>query len=215
MKFEKLNENKIRITLTVQDLAEKEIDFNVFMSNSEKTQDILLDMLEEAKKETGFDPEDNNLKIEALVMADSNFIFTITKLPYDNKAKNLKNKFTAKRKSISPTSSQAIYVFNCFDDFDDFLVFLGSDISANFAKSLAKSVILYEYKGKYYLLMNNINSKLIEEIKFYACITEFAKYVPNSNVFTSKLKEYGNVIMKNNALEIGIKHFAISKKSGC
>ena len=39
MKFEKLNDNKIRITLTIQDLAEKEIDFHVFMSNSIEAQD--------------------------------------------------------------------------------------------------------------------------------------------------------------------------------
>ena len=79
MKFEKLSENKIRITLSIQDLAEKEIDFHVFMSNSIESQDILLDMLEQAKKETGFDPENYNLKIEALAMADTSFIFTITK----------------------------------------------------------------------------------------------------------------------------------------
>ena len=48
--FEKLNENKIRITLTIQDLAEKEIDFHVFMSNSAEAQDVLLDMLEQAKR---------------------------------------------------------------------------------------------------------------------------------------------------------------------
>ena len=80
MKFEKLSENKIRVTLTIQDLDEKEIDFHVFMSNPIQSQSILLDMLEEAKKEVGFDPEDYNLKIEALSLADTNFIFTITKV---------------------------------------------------------------------------------------------------------------------------------------
>ena len=34
MKFEKLNENKIRITLSIRDLEEKGIDFHDFMSNS-------------------------------------------------------------------------------------------------------------------------------------------------------------------------------------
>ena len=87
MKFEKLSENKIRITLSIQDLAEKEIDFHVFMSNSIESQDILLDMLEQAKKETGFDPENYNLKIEALAMADTSFVFTITKEVPEEKAK--------------------------------------------------------------------------------------------------------------------------------
>ena len=208
MKFEKLNENKIRITLTIQDLAEKEIDFHVFMSNSAEAQDVLLDMLEQAKKETGFDPEDYNLKVEALVMADTNFIFTITKLPPEEKSKISKRKFTVKRKNIVPSSTQAVYWFNSFDDFNDFLVFLSKNTLFNY-KKLAKSITLYEYKEKYYLLMNNINTEFIDKIKFYTCITEFAKCVTNSKVFASKLKECGTLIMKNNALEIGFKHFVI------
>ncbi len=206
MKFEKLNENKIRITLTIQDLAEKEIDFHVFMSNSAEAQDVLLDMLEQAKKETGFDPEDYNLKVEALVMADTNFIFTITKLPPEEKSKISKRKFTVKRKNIVPSSTQAVYCFGSFDDFNDFLVFLSKNTLLNY-KKLAKSITLYEYKEKYYLLMNNINTEFINKIKFYTCITEFAKCVTNSKVFASKLKECGTLIMKNNALEIGFKHF--------
>lgn len=206
MKFEKLNENKIRITLTIQDLAEKEIDFHVFMSNSAEAQDVLLDMLEQAKKETGFDPEDYNLKVEALVMADTNFIFTITKLPPEEKSKISKRKFTVKRKNIVPSSTQAVYCFSSFDDFNDFLVFLSKNTLLNY-KKLAKSITLYEYKEKYYLLMNNINTEFINKIKFYTCITEFAKCVTNSKVFASKLKECGTLIMKNNALEIGFKHF--------
>lgn len=208
MKFEKLNENKIRITLTIQDLAEKEIDFHVFMSNSAEAQDVLLDMLEQAKKETGFDPEDYNLKVEALEMADTNFIFTITKLPPEEKSKISKRKFTVKRKNIVPSSTQAVYCFNSFDDFNDFLVFLSKNTLFNY-KKLAKSITLYEYKEKYYLLMNNINTEFIDKIKFYTCITEFAKCVTNSKVFASKLKECGTLIMKNNALEIGFKHFVI------
>lgn len=206
MKFEKLNENKIRITLTIQDLAEKKIDFHVFMSNSAEAQDVLLDMLEQAKKETGFDPEDYNLKVEALVMADTNFIFTITKLPPEEKSKISKRKFTVKRKNIVPSSTQAVYCFSSFDDFNDFLVFLSKNTLLNY-KKLAKSITLYEYKEKYYLLMNNINTEFINKIKFYTCITEFAKCVTNSKVFASKLKECGTLIMKNNALEIGFKHF--------
>ena len=50
MKFEKLNENKIRIILSNQDLADKNIDFNSFMSNSAETQTLFLDMLEEAEE---------------------------------------------------------------------------------------------------------------------------------------------------------------------
>lgn len=209
MKFEKLSENKIRITLTIQDLAEKEIDFHVFMSNSIESQDILLDMLEQAKRETGFDPEDYNLRIEALAMADTNFIFTITKEVPEEKEKSKipKRKFTIKRKSVSPTSAQAIYSFATFDDFCSFLRFLSESKLLVDVNKIADSISLYKYKNKYYLYINSIHSEVVNKLKFYTGITEFAKYVSNSKVFASKLIECGDLIMKNNALEIGIEHF--------
>ena len=43
MKFEKLSENKI--TLTSQDLKDKNIDFHSFMSNTLEKQDLFWDIL--------------------------------------------------------------------------------------------------------------------------------------------------------------------------
>lgn len=208
MKFEKLSENKIRITLTNQDLAEKEIDFHVFMSNSFESQDILLDMLAEAKKQTGFDAENYNLRIEALAMADTSFIFTITKeLPEEEKTKVTKKRFKVKRKNLTPTSTQAIYSFTSFDDFCSFLHFLHESKILDDITHIADGIFLYLYNDKYYLLMNSIHSDVVNKLKFYTGITEFAKYITNSKVFVSKLMECGDLIMDNNALEIGFNHF--------
>ena len=207
MKFEKLSENKIRITLTVQDLAEKEIDFQVFLTNSFDSQDILLDMLEEAKKETGFDPENYNLRIEALAMADTSFIFTITKEMPEEKSRLPKKKFKIKRKSLNPLSTQAIYSFATFDDFCSFLQFLKESKLISEVSRIADCILLYKYKDKYYLLMSSIHSEVVNKIRFYTGITEFAKYVTNSKVFASKLLECGDLIIGDNALKIGAKHF--------
>ena len=80
MKFEKINKDKIKITLNLKDLEEKNIDFHLFMSNPIESQHILLDMLDEAKEKIGFDTNNYNIKVEALVMAESDFIFTITRI---------------------------------------------------------------------------------------------------------------------------------------
>ena len=58
MRFEKLNEDKIRITLSHDDLVKKDIDFHSFMSNSIESQALFFDMLEEAEKEIGFVTKD-------------------------------------------------------------------------------------------------------------------------------------------------------------
>ena len=208
MKFEKLSDNKIRIILTIQDLAEKNIDFQAFMSNNIESQDILLDMLEEAKKETGFDAENSNLKIEALALADTNFVFTITKItPEADKNKVLKRKLMIKRKCINPSTTQAIYIFHSFEDFCSLLKFLSQRNLMMYSSAIADNIELYSYKNNYYLLMNDIHSVVIDKIKFYTCITEFARCITNSKVFASKLKECGTLVMKNNALEIGFENF--------
>ena len=49
MKFEKLSENKLRITLNIRDLADKDIDYHSFMSNSVDTQKLFLDIFSNIK----------------------------------------------------------------------------------------------------------------------------------------------------------------------
>lgn len=70
MKIEKLNENKIRVTLNIEDLAERNIDYHSFMSNSIQSQSIFIDMLSKAEKEVGFNTEDCRIMIEALALKD-------------------------------------------------------------------------------------------------------------------------------------------------
>ena len=67
-------------------------------------------------------------------------------------------------------------------------------------------MILYISPTLFYFI-NGIHSEVVNKLRFYTAITEFAKYITNSKVFVSKLLECGNLIMKDNALEVGLKHF--------
>ncbi len=75
MRIEKITENKIRITLNIQDLKEKNIDLHSFMSNSIESQDLFYDMLDKAEKEIGFETKDYKLMIEALAVPERKFYF--------------------------------------------------------------------------------------------------------------------------------------------
>lgn len=68
LQIEKINENKIRITLSTQDLQDKNIDLHSFMSNSIESQDLFYDMLDKAEKDIGFETKDYKLMIEALAI---------------------------------------------------------------------------------------------------------------------------------------------------
>lgn len=98
MKFEKISENKIRITLNIEDLKEKDIDFHSFMSNSIESQDLFLDMLDQAEKEVGFVTKDYRVMIEALAMSNGNFVLTITRMIPDVAEKPKRKKVAIKRK---------------------------------------------------------------------------------------------------------------------
>ncbi|MBR2743692.1 MAG: adaptor protein MecA [Clostridia bacterium] len=208
MKFEKLNENKIRIILSNKDLIDKNINFNSFMSNSAEAQDLFLDMLEEAEEKVGFITKDYKIKIEALAMEDGDFVVTITRFGQkENKdfSINSRNKkIVAKRKTATLKSDNLVYEFKSFDDFCLFSSMVSKVKELN---EISKITKLYTYNSRYYLLFSKINHENPYIKKFYTMITEFGTYVNSSDLFASKLNERGTLIIKNNAIKICLKHF--------
>ena len=73
--------------------------------------------------------------------------------------------------------------------------------------NFADTISLFEYNSKYYLVISNIhiNANLLKS--FCSSITEFASFIDDASLFETKLLEYGNLIMKNNAINTCIKHF--------
>lgn len=207
MKIEKLNDNKIRITLNLTDLEENHIDFHTFMSNSIESQKIFLDMLDKAEKEVGFVTDDYRVMIEALAMSDGNFVLTVTR--FESERTNTtyrKKKVNIKRKVNEIDNKKAIYCFNTFDEYCSFCNFLNNNILKHM-NDFADSMSLFEYNSKYYLVISNIhiNTNLLKT--FCSSITEFASFIEEANLFENKLLEYGNLIMKDNAIDTCIKHF--------
>lgn len=203
MRIEKLTENKIRIILNMQDLQEKNIDLHSFMSNSIESQDLFYDMLDKAEKEIGFQTKDYKLMIEALAAPEGNFILTVTRIVPE---KDLKKKLKVKRKTPNVPTNLSVYKFDTFDEYLEFCTSLMSDSKINTYAFLKKSA-LYLYKSKYYLCLY-VNEKDISSFKsVHYSIIEFASHVNNSSLFERKLKEYGKVIFKTNAIKTCVKHF--------
>jgi len=211
MKFEKLSENKLRITLSLKDLEEKHIDFHDFMSNSLETQDLFLNMLEEAEEQIGFKTKNYRVKIEALAMTDMDFVVTITRIvPEQEKSRligsHTNKKFKVRRKQIKTELKQAIYRFNSFDDYCLFIQYLAR-YNPEIITNISQDSFVYAYKAQYYLVLSNINTSYNDISKFYNSIVEFATYINPSNLFIYKLSECGKLVIKNNALQTALKYF--------
>ncbi len=205
MKIEKITENKIRITLNLDDLKEKNIDFHSFMSNSVEAQDMFMDMLKEAEEKVGFKTDDYKILLEALATPDGKFVLNVTRIVPE--LDNLKKiKVNTKRKSVKIDKKLAIYKFDSFDDFCNFATLLHNSNCSYIIKKIKKA-ILYSYNNSYYLVLNNILADLPSLKSFCSLIAEFSIYVNNSDLFEKKLSEYGKIIIKNNAIETCCKYF--------
>lgn len=210
MKIEKLTDNKIRVIVNTSDLEVKNLDVRLLMTKALEEQNFFANMLEKAKEEVGFNTDGCKLLIEAFSSLEDILVFTITKYsPQDIKTHTppSKKKLTVKRKSLDFSSKQAIYEFTNFDEFCDFCKYIGK--KSNFdIKNFSKSISLYLYHHTYYLLIKNIDTSYELLKTFYSTIAEFASPVHFSNSFENKLVEHGKVIMKKNAIKIGIQYFS-------
>lgn len=201
MKIEKLTENKIKITINIDDLAEKNIDLYSFMHNTPETQDLFWDILSKAEKECGFNVDNSMICVEASTSGAGNFVLIVTKtnekpvlttnLNNIYRKKNLK----LKRKNISLELPQNIYQFESFDDICDFVKII--DISK------IENNTLYSMNEKYYLQTSNMP---------FSNILEYASIARNSKMLDSRLKEYGKILISQNALQTVSKYFNKKRK---
>jgi adapter protein MecA 1/2 len=206
MKIEKLTENKIRITLNMEDLKNQNLDFHTFMSNSIETQDIFIEMLKEAEKRVGFNTDDYRLMLEAIAIPNGNFVLTVTRMKEVEKPRS--KRIQIKRKTIALDKNVAIYKFNVFDDFCEFCTYL-SNLDLIKSMDKVKKNTLHLYENNYYLILNDL---VVEETalkKFCSVITEFASYIANPTIFENRIYEYGKDVIKKDALKTGVKYFAI------
>ena len=202
MKIEKLTENKIKITLSIDDLQERNIDMQSFMYNSPESQDLFWDMMNEAEREYGFDVNESMIYVEATSNATGQFTLIVTKTDETNnfpqphsRIGTRKNSFKLKRKSMSTSTKKALYIFESFDDVCDFCKTI--DLTTLGRNSL------YRIENEFYLELENSNSNHI---------LDFATLAKNYDLMMGKINEYGKIVIEDNALqEIG-KNFKKKKR---
>lgn len=208
MKIEKLTENKIRIILKQEDFADKTTNiYNLFLHVPD-SHSLLLEILNKAQEEVGFNTDGYKLLIEASYTSEDTCVFTITKYINDinpsSSTPKQKKYLTVKKKNAF--NSSYIYNFNTFEEFCDFCNIINNTNYFSI-KNLYKSCILYFYNNTYFLVLQNLNLSNSNLNTFNTIISEFSNLKKYSKNFAAKLQEHGKIIIKNNAISTGIKYF--------
>jgi negative regulator of genetic competence, sporulation and motility len=145
-------------------------------------------------------------------MNNENFIFTVTRLTDSREKEPMKlPKVKFRRKKVTASLQQSVYRFSSFDDFCNFSLAVDSSAIKNINNS-CKSIVLYTYKNYYYLVFSNINVEYKYYNKLFSLITEFSTYVNSSELYACKLRECGQVYIKNNAIKTCLKYFSCNSK---
>ena len=186
MKFEKLNDTKIKIILSLQDMETNNLSIENVLSNSTNSQKLLDTIISKAELEVGFKPDDAQLLVEAIVPSNEECIFTITKLLDTEICSNIHD-------------HSFIFKFNCFDDFIHLCTFL-DNFSYLCLNEISKNFSLIYYNNAYYLkfIESKCSSIVFDYIK--NLFGEFGKDVSHSTGIDGILNEYGKIIFSKNAL---------------
>lgn len=196
MKIEKINENKIKITFNIDDLADKNIDLYSFMHNTPETQDLFWDLINKAEKECGFNIDNSMIYIEATTSGAGNFTLIVTKTNEKNINHSLKRKnIRLKRKINSVKIENNIFKFEKFDDICEFAKTINdNDLCDN---------SLYKMNDKYYIKATSMP---------YSSILEYASISPSPHILEAKINEYGTLIISEKALQTINNYFNKNKK---
>lgn len=166
MKIKKINNDKLKIILSSNDLDEKNIDIDSFLANPIESQNLFFEILDLAEEKFDFDIEDNRAIVETISLDDNNiFILTITKL-----------------KSDIGTYSHSSKAY-CFEDINNLLNFY-SVIQKNDINIIKPSI--YEFENKYYFLLNEENKYLENSL------LEFAYPLKDFSLLQDIFLEYGS-----------------------
>ena len=202
MKIEKISENIIKITISLNDLEERNIDLNSLNYNSPAAQELFWDMMEQAEIQFGFNISDSQLIIEPMPYDNNGFIITITRLDgdgdFESIHKYIKSRFKktdvrVKRKTKKILSAIVIYAINSFEDL--------CALSGKLQSLYTGESTLYKCRSTYYLLMTRSSITVTNYKLFENLLNEYGKKVHNTGFYEGYLNEYGEKIVEGNAIQ--------------
>lgn len=191
MKIEKVDDNKVKIILSFEELEMRNITISDIEKNNALATNLLSNLIEEINLDEEFECEDSQLFIEASSDNTNTFILTITKtdiLPdISNYPKN-------ENKTLYKIDSR-LYEFTSLDTILDFCK-ISKEENLFFGRNT-----LYKYNDKYFILFSDSAIKSKKFIKTFVMMSEYCSRYFSYDIFNTTLIEKGKIIISNRALQ--------------
>lgn len=201
MKIEKIDENKVKITLTLDELSQRQISLKDIEQDSNTAQDLFLDLLEESDLQEDFLMDDSQLFVEASSDNENLFIVTITKIDYMpeltkyNVAKKKTRRKNSNKSAHEYTVASCIYKFNTLDRILD----LSSKLKLE--KAFMGTNTLYRYEDSYFIVFSPSSIKNAKFIKTFVILSEYCEQYYAADMYRTLVKEKSKLIIEKKALQ--------------
>lgn len=195
MKVEKVDDNKVKITLSFEELEMRNISLSDIEKNSTAAKNLFTSLIEETNLDEDFEFENSQLFIEASSDNNSTFILTITKI---ENLPDVNNYSRTQSKELYKIDSQ-LFEFTSLDTILEFCK-IAKEENLFFGKNT-----LYKYNNKLFLLFSESAIKNKRFIKTYVMLSEYCSRYFSYDLFYTTIKEKGLVMISNRALQKLIK----------
>lgn len=208
MKIEKISESTIKVTISLNDLKERNVDLNTLNYNTPAAQEFFWDLMEQAEVQLGFNLSDSQLIIEPVPDSGNGFVITITRIDEDGdfesiqkyiKSRMRKSDLRVKKKSRKVCSALLIYAFKNIDDV--------CELAGKLENIYSGESTLYRCKDTYYLTLTRSGLVAANLKLFELMLNEYGTKVSNVSFFEGYLNEYGEKVIESGALNILKQYF--------
>lgn len=200
MRIEKLSLNKIKVTVSWEDLSHYDLSLETLSPESPRLRAFILALMKRAELEIGFTAPAGNVMIEAIPQGDE-FVFLITRLDApvpearktvltrEQKREKLKSRSYRVVEKESPEKKTQRQFYR-FEELESFAALLG-------VSALPKTSLLYKGEDCYYLALpcSSARAKRLNNL-----VTEFATPV-DARLVEIYLKEHAKVIARGGEFE--------------
>lgn len=192
MRIKKINEDKVQIIITSQDLEDRDFKKWEIMPIGPKAQELFQDLLELAYQECGFEiEEDSQLMVEAYPLTVDSFVVVMTKVRTNLFTEHIHLtqphvQSDIEEDVIVERGNNQVWLFEDLE--------ICSQACSRLTPEYLEKSALYKFEDGYFLAV-----KIVPEVQdeVNALLGEYGEWVPFAETF---LKEHGQALIRREAV---------------
>ena len=200
MRIERINDNKIKVEINSDDIRVWNVNIKNLTENTPEAQNLFRHALKQAEEKLDFSIGTSQLMVEAIPLASDGFIMIISKVsskPDTTELLKFKLSKTRLKDVKQENISVSVYKFLNFDN-------LCAGTIEIFDLFYGKSSV-HKYNNNYYLTL--VPSDFFGFYETDNKLSEFSEKVKNPIAVTGMLREYGEVLISDDAVDILSSYF--------